>query len=129
MLYTGDNVLNHDQDPRKVSVEGDPGFASEVHIIAADKKLADLYKTKTKIFFNGTVLLGETFGIDATAAGADKLKANTYVHIFDLEGEVLQTIKFHTSCSQPLALGDEFGGVQLVGFIGEHGATAGTLPP
>ena len=129
MLYTGDNVLNHNQDPDKVEVTGDPGFAPEVHIIAADKKLQDLHKSKTKIFFNGTVLLGDAFGIDATAAGATRLKANTYVHIFDLEGELLQSIKFHTSCSQPLVLGDEFGGVQLVGFIGEHGATAGLLPP
>jgi len=127
MLYTGDNVQNHNQDPRKVKVEGDPGFAPVVHIIAADKKLRDLHRAK--IFFEGDVPLGGIFGIDATAAGEGKLRADTYVHIFDPAGELLQTIKFHTSCSQPLALGDEFGGVQVVGFIGEHGATAGLLPP
>ena len=126
MLYTGDNVQNHNQDPRKVKVEGDPDFAPEVHIIAADKKLRDLHRAK--IFFDGNVLLGDTFGIDATAAGENKLRAETYVHIFNLGSEWLQSIKFHTSCSQPLALGDEFGGVQLVGFIGEHGTTAGLLP-
>ena len=82
------------------------------------------------IDINVSCARGETFGIDATAAGEGKLKAETYVHIFDPTGELLlQTIKFHTSCSQPLALGDEFGGVQLVGFIGEHGATAGLPPP
>ena len=70
MLYTGDNVQNHNQDPRKVKVEGDPDFAPEVHIIAADKKLRDLHRAK--IFFDGNVLLGDTFGIDATAAGENK---------------------------------------------------------
>jgi hypothetical protein len=29
---------------------------------------------------------------------------------------VLQRIEFHTSCSQPLELGDQYGGIQLVGF-------------
>ncbi|KON31518.1 hypothetical protein AC482_00580 [miscellaneous Crenarchaeota group-15 archaeon DG-45] len=126
MRYTGDNILSHHQDPRKVVVSGDPGFAPEAHIIAANKKVQDLHKAK--IFFDGNVALGDTFGIDATLAGENKLPADTYVHIFDLGGELLQTIKFHTSCSQPLVLGDQYGGVQLVGFIGEHGATTG-LPP
>ena len=125
MLYTGDNVQNHQQDPRKVDVEGDPEFEPEVHIIAADKKFEDLHKAK--IYFEGDVNLGETFSIDATQAGRTKLRSNTYVHIFDLEGGLLQTIKFHTSCSQPLPLGDEYGGIQLVGFIGEHGETASII--
>ena len=125
MLYTGDNVLNHQQDGKKVSVEGDPEFEPIVHIVAVEKKLKkidDLHKAK--IYFEGDVNLGETFSIDATNVGKGKLRANTYVYIFDLDGRLLQTIQFHTSCSQPLVLGNEFGGIQLVGFIGENGETA-----
>ena len=34
--------------------------------------------------------------------------------IYDAEGGVLlETVQFHTSCSQPLAVGDEFGSLVL----------------
>lgn len=36
---------------------------------------------------------------------------------------VLQSIEFHTSCSQPLALGDEFGSFKLVEFTTKNGTT------
>ncbi len=34
--------------------------------------------------------------------------------IFDLAGNLLQAVKFHTSCSQPLNVGDQFGALQLL---------------
>jgi hypothetical protein len=34
--------------------------------------------------------------------------------IQDQEGNLLQHIEFHTSCSQPLDLGDQYGGIQLI---------------
>jgi hypothetical protein len=98
MLYTGDNVLDHTQASGKVNVSGDPGFASPVHITAG-------------AYFDGTVNLGATFIIDGSAL---KLGSNTNVLIKDLTGKLLQEIDFHTSCSQPLELGDQFGAIQLI---------------
>ncbi|MGH0030092.1 MAG: DUF7467 domain-containing protein [Myxococcota bacterium] len=39
-------------------------------------------------------------------------------------GGIRQTIDFHTSCSQPLALGDEFGSLKLVEFTTKSGFSA-----
>jgi hypothetical protein len=109
MLYTGDNVLDgHSQASGKVKISGDPEFAGVVHIISADKS-----DGTGRIFFDGTVNLGETFVIDGSQRD---LKGTTYVLILDQDNNVLQRIEFHTSCSQPLELGDQYGGIQLVGF-------------
>ena len=68
------------------------------------------------------VNLNTTFPIDATAVAESKLKSKTFVHIFDQQnGTLLQTIEFHTSCSQPLVLGDQFGAIQLREYLGENG--------
>jgi len=118
MKYTGEgeDALYHSQDPKKVSVVGNPNFASPVYIIANDK--ADPNDSKAKVWFDGIVTLNSTFDINAANGGEKHLKADTYVHIFDESGTVLlQSIKFHTSCSQPLSLGDQFGSLVLVGFI------------
>jgi len=125
MLYTGANVESHSQDPCKVTIIGDPDFDSQVYIVASDK--SDPNHDKAKIFFAGSVGLGETFAIDAAAAGDSKLKAETHVYIFaDSHSSLpLQTIRFHTSCSQPLFLGDQFGGITLVSFLDEDGQGAG----
>ena len=50
-------------------------------------------------------------------AGEKKLKAVTYVSIFDRDDHLLQTVEFHTSCSQPLSEGDQFGSLVLGGFV------------
>jgi len=44
----------------------------------------------------------------------DAIKAN---------GGVVQTVEFHVSCSQPLALGDEFGSFKLVEFTTKAGTS------
>lgn len=88
-----------------------------MHIIATDK--ANPNDPKAKVWFNGTVGLNDTFDIDAMNAGETLLKADTYVKIFALNGTLLQDIKFHTSCSQPLNVGDQFGSLKLEKFIPE----------
>ena len=45
--------------------------------------------------------------------GKDKLGANTYLYIYDMEGNLLETQKIHTSCSQPLYVGMEFGSLTV----------------
>jgi hypothetical protein len=106
MLYTGGNVQDHSQASGKVNVSGDPGSASPVQIISAER--AD---GTGQNYFDGTVNLGEPFVIDGSHS---KLKSRTFVLILDDQNNLLQTIEFHTSCSQPLELGDRFGGIQLI---------------
>ena len=69
-----------------------------------------------KEFFDGTVALNTTFVADSANAGAGRLSSNTFVHIYDLSGNLLQTVGFHTSCSQPLFTGDQFGSILLTDF-------------
>jgi len=129
MRYTGDgaDATSHSQDPDKVTVEGDPADAQVVRIVAASKSSLD--DPKAEIFFDGSVALGETFAIDSADADMGKLKSETHLFIFDaVTGELLQTVRFHTSCSQPLILGDQFGAVQLRGFLGEGGTKLGIVP-
>ena len=79
-------------------------------IRASDKENPD--DSKAKVWFEGLVDINDTFDIDATNAGEDKLKPTTYALIYDSGGKggsLLQKVKFHTSCSQPLAVGDQFG--------------------
>ena len=115
MEYTGEScdASNHSQDPGKVSCWGDPNFAPLVRIRVTDKEQP--FHHKTKVFYDDQVALGAKFNIDARNVGEDKLKANTYVSIFDLQDNLLQTIMFHTSCSQPLIIGEQFGSLILTG--------------
>lgn len=123
MLYTGGNVLDHSQDSGKAIVSGDPGFADLVHIVSSEKS-----DGSGKIYFEGMVNLEERFVIDASRARDDKLKSKTFVLIADQDGNPLQAIEFHTSCSQPLELGNQFGAIQLISLSDKHGAS-GTFAP
>ena len=118
--YTGQDcsATNHNQDPSKVECAGDPVFATPVRILAQDKENPN--DPNRKIWFDGEVTLNSTFWIDATNAVETKLKAETFVFIYDLQtGNLLQAIKFHTSCSQPLGEGDQFGSLLMIDFIPE----------
>jgi hypothetical protein len=115
MQYTGEDCTasNNEQDSKKTRCEGDPKFEPQVFIRASDKEKPD--DSKAKVWFEGLVDLNDVFIIDATNAGEDKLKPNTWVLIFESRrgGTLLQKINFHTSCSQPLAVGDQFGSLIL----------------
>jgi hypothetical protein len=54
-------VPDHSQSSGKVKVSGDPGSASPVHIISADKS-----DGTGRIFLDGTVNLGESFVLDGS---------------------------------------------------------------
>ncbi|MDH3587824.1 MAG: hypothetical protein OEQ74_00325 [Gammaproteobacteria bacterium] len=63
--------------------------------------------------------------IDATAANAGRNDFDSEVHIEirDSAGNLLQFVRLHTSCSQPLALGDSFGGMEVTSFTNEEQGT------
>jgi hypothetical protein len=85
--------------------------------------------SSARIWFAGEVTVGTTFVIDATNAGQTKLEIETFVYIYASlagysQGEApLQSIRFHTSCSQPLQLGDRFGNIQLFAYRDEGGSS------
>ncbi len=54
--------------------------------------------------------------IRASNAGTTQLDNNTYADIFDEFGGMVQRLYLHTSCSQPLNLGDRFGALEVVGI-------------
>lgn len=76
--------------------------------------------TKTVYTVNGSpVDVGGTFTI---TYGGSSLSANSYVELTDGNGDK-ELNAIHTSCSQPLAVGDSFGSLTLVGFNGQTGGT------
>jgi hypothetical protein len=62
-----------------------------------------------------------TLSINATLGGDSKLASETWVHLYSNASftTVFQSIRFHTSCSQPLALEDEFGSLRLIEYFPE----------
>lgn len=116
LRYTGEDctATSHSQDAGKVSCSGDPASADPVRIVVNDKSAWDAATQITH--FDGTVNLGDTF--TAGTVGVD-VKNTTYVHVLSIPGDtVLQTVSFHTSCSQLLIEGDQYGSIVLVGVLG-----------
>ncbi|KAA3622651.1 MAG: hypothetical protein DWQ02_25695, partial [Bacteroidetes bacterium] len=125
MQYTGEDcsATVTTQPDDKWNCDGDPASAGTVYIVAND----DDNPNNGLIWFTGTVNLNETFVVDAGNAGETKLKSNTVIHIFDTQGgALLQKVNFHTSCSQPLATGDQWGSVLLTYIVAEDGSTCGS---
>ncbi len=127
LVYTGDgdDASNHSQDADKGNVVGDPNDASFVRIVGTDKKSLD--DDKAKVFFDGIVGLGDSYELNPANVVSDKkvkLGSNTTIFVFDLADNLLQTVNFHTSCSQPLMLGDQFGSVLVTGWVGKEGVAA-----
>ena len=121
LLYTGDgdDATSHSQDPSKVSVVGDPNDEALVRIVLASKDNLD--DGKTRVYFDDQVALGDTFVVDAGDLNRDSLDSNSWVFVYDLDGNLLQLVNFHTSCSQPLFLSDQFGSIQLISFADKDG--------
>ena len=74
------------------------------------------------VIFAGTVAQGESFEVGT----GERFSSETHVAIYDSQGgTMIQDIEFHTSCSQPLAIGDTFGSISLVGVTLEDASSMG----
>ena len=122
--YTGDScdTMSNDQDPKKVNCKDYKELdGSEVRIVVGDMN-------GKKKFADGTAELGGKILVDAANAGRRHLKSTTHIKI--LKGKKLvQRIKFHTSCSQPLNVGDQFGSVKVVALETTKGGLAVLTDP
>ncbi|NND31907.1 MAG: DUF11 domain-containing protein, partial [Saprospiraceae bacterium] len=123
LRYTAENcsATDHSQSSGSVKCSNSGALQNEVYIVARDDK-------KGYTWFTGYVTVNSTFIADAAAAGQSKLRPKTLVYIYASEGgQLLQAIEFHTSCSQPLVIGDQFGAIELVGVDHPNGYVCGTI--
>lgn len=62
-------------------------------------------------YFDYTVSPNDTIEVKG-----DYLPTNMKAEIINADGRVAQSMTFHTSCSQPLSVGDTFGSLKLIAF-------------
>lgn len=107
-------------------VVGDTGNASPVRVYITAKAVDTLAEALSlpaaQVYANTVVTLGGEFGVSQSA----RLGPNMYLLILDMSGNVLEKSFFHTSCSQPLRVGDRYGSLQIVelGFVDNKGHVA-----
>lgn len=123
LQYTGQgcDTSNHNQSEDEVSCTGDPNGAEPVDVIVSNKKGSRVWAYAT------SVSVGDLIFVDAANAGRTELGFVTVVKIFDAGGNLIQDIKFNTSCSQPLNVSDQFGSMLLVSLTTTEGGEV-TLP-
>ena len=64
---------------------------------------------------------GSWIGIDAATEGDSRLSSNLYIWVWGTNAcTVVQCLKVHSSCSQPLYTGDQFGSILLTDFVASH---------
>lgn len=90
-----------------------PYSAADVYVRFSNNSNPDV---TGEAYFEGIVPFEENLTGFANLAGRVEFAADTHVHLFNSSnGALLQTIKFHTSCSAPLVIGSQFGTVSLTG--------------
>ena len=116
--YNGQDCQDPLPNPQngEAECEGDATGATNVGVIYTGKK-----PNRQTITPASGINDGDRIRVSATWWSG--LFPNQEYKIVD-SGGVLQTIDFHVSCSQPLALGDEFGSFKLVEFTTKSGFTA-----
>jgi len=73
------------------------------------------------VFFAGTVPVGEKYTLNADRV-FDKLAAEMTLTIYDEEdGNLLQVVNVHLSCSQPLILFDKYGASEVTQWVETDG--------
>jgi hypothetical protein len=134
--YSPSSVVDTSQDASKAGILFDSGLVDTdgtSWIVVSDKE--DGTDLGGKVYFNGSVDVGDDFLASAANAGTSKFGSGTFIHIYDDNpfnaagdsapdggDDLLQSMEYHTSCSQPIFLGDQVGGVTLVGYQGEGGS-------
>ncbi len=126
--YIPGNTVDTDQDPSKAVILSNNGVDDDgtSFIVVSDEDDANkALDGDGKQFFRGNVDFGELFEANDNT---DSFGSKTFIHFFDnANGGLLQTIEYHTSCSQPIQLGDVIGNATLFGYDGED-APLVTIP-
>jgi len=119
LQYTGEgcDATNNFQEGKAGCLGGAAG-AEPVSVRVTDDRGTKVYADA------GGVFLGDI--VEATAANAGQNEFGTQTDIVIDNG--LEDITLHTSCSKPLAVGDQFGSMLLVELTTTNGGTV-VLPP
>ena len=125
LKYTGQgcDASSHNQTPDEVSCTGDPNSAEPVDIVVTNTKGNRVWA------YAAGVSVGDLIFADAARAGRFTLEFVTVVKIFDPNGNLLQDIKFNTSCLQPLNVGDQFGSMFLISLTTTEGGEVNLPDP
>ena len=109
--YTGDPCSESSNDQGdKAKCSGDLNGEAPIEILYTGKD-----SDKITVSPSGqTIEPGDSVTVEAT--GRDDLKSETKLKILQ-DGDLLQELTIHTSCSQPLNIGDQFGSMLLEEFI------------
>jgi hypothetical protein len=121
MLFTqgGCAATNHSQEPGSVTCQelnGGVSGTDPVYIVAGNQ--GRLNHPNFEQYFAGEVNVGEEFVIDPPPRRRRDIGSNTTIFIFSDSSRttLLERVTFHTSCSQPLFVGDEYGSSMLVDY-------------
>jgi cysteine-rich repeat protein len=112
LRYTGEGCsAGNNPQGGKATCTGGASFAQPVRILIRDKADGSIvYGDQSGVALNGKV--------SGTAANANRteFRADTMARIFNAGGGLIEEDVFHTSCSQPLAVGDRFGSLEVTGL-------------
>jgi hypothetical protein len=116
LQYTGGTCASSNNSQSKFACtdfSGGPQMTQPVRILFTDKSSPT--DSKALVFLDQSgVMLNQTVTAKASNAKQTNFKADSYIHIFS--GSTLrETVKMHTSCSQPLIPGEQFGAIKLTG--------------
>lgn len=124
------------QNPKKTYCAGGAAGEQPVSIIISTKKRKRWgwshhwwgKKHRKKSIFNSAsnVNVGDVVCVDASNQKHGKrFGSNTYYKISNGTGhhDIIEVGKFHTSCSQPFALGNQFGSIKVVSITSTQGGT------
>ena len=107
LLYDGNAFSQHGQDSNEVIITEPTGEFPNPALI----KVYSNKKKNTELINSFTVNWGETFDVSGPQ---HRIPSRLKFEIIDPDtDEVIQTVQFHTSCSQPLEVLDEFGGITV----------------
>jgi hypothetical protein len=97
-----------------VECAGDPGTAEPVRITVSENSDGSGYVYLDTVV--ASVALGDVVDAYAANAGIDFFGSSAYIRVRDGGGVTLQLLKIRTDCYKPLAIGDRFGAIQVVGL-------------
>ena len=131
--FTSTFALQHAQADGKAEAVGNAGWLDIVDIEVADKN-GNLVETFVGVPVGGTFTIPKSvFGSSFSSSihltlldPAGGRKAATATTTDPLTCMGVACITFHTSCSQPLRVGDRFGNVRVIDFVNDKGVTAST---
>ena len=136
LAFHNESAILHGQDDERVEVVGDASNISYVDVVVADK-----FGNVVQSFINVAVYDDETVTVTAAMFGASKLPSEIQVSLYDTEaprkgGTAATTggdfasqctgvlcVRFHTSCSVPLNVGNMFGIIAIADFLTSEGIT------